>query len=93
MKKLTVIDTFAFFFRAYYALPPLKSRDGFPTGLLTGLLNFEFRQVQKFRIQADYFLFWSLIPKESFRRRKFIREVTRAIGGLPFQKDFTLLAV
>ena len=40
MKTLTIIDTFGFFFRNYYALPYLKSKDGFPTGLLTGFINF-----------------------------------------------------
>ena len=39
MKTLTIIDTFGFFFRAYFALPPLKNSDGFPTGLLTGFIN------------------------------------------------------
>lgn len=37
---LTLIDTFGFFFRSFYALPPLTSKNGFPTGLLTGFLNF-----------------------------------------------------
>ena len=40
MKTVTVIDTFGFFFRNYYALPHLKSKKGFPTGLLTGFINF-----------------------------------------------------
>jgi DNA polymerase-1 len=39
LKTLTIIDTFGFFFRAYYALPPLRNKDGFPTGLLTGFIN------------------------------------------------------
>jgi len=43
-KTITVIDTFGFLFRAYYALPPLKAKNthkaGFPTGLLTGFMNF-----------------------------------------------------
>ena len=39
-KTLTIIDTFGFLFRSYYALPPLKSKDGFPTGMLTGFMNF-----------------------------------------------------
>ena len=39
MKTLTIIDTFGFFFRAYFALPPLRNSDGFPTGLLTGFIN------------------------------------------------------
>ena len=39
MKTITIIDTFGFFFRSYYALPPLRSSSGFPTGLLTGFIN------------------------------------------------------
>jgi len=39
LKTLTVIDTFGFFFRSYFALPPLRNSDGFPTGLLTGFIN------------------------------------------------------
>ncbi|MEY3002054.1 MAG: polymerase, partial [Pseudomonadota bacterium] len=40
MKTLTIIDTFGFFFRSYFALPPLRNAEGFPTGLLTGFVNF-----------------------------------------------------
>ncbi|MEA3522888.1 MAG: 5'-3' exonuclease H3TH domain-containing protein, partial [Campylobacterota bacterium] len=39
-KTITIIDTFGFFFRAFYALPPLSNKHGFPTGLLTGFTNF-----------------------------------------------------
>ena len=39
MKTITVIDTFGFFFRSYFALPPLRNSEGFPTGLLTGFIN------------------------------------------------------
>ena len=39
MKTITIIDTFGFFFRAYFALPPLRNSAGFPTGLLTGFIN------------------------------------------------------
>ncbi|MEA1921007.1 MAG: DNA polymerase I [Campylobacterota bacterium] len=39
-KTITIIDTFGFFFRAFYALPPLSNKNGFPTGLLTGFTNF-----------------------------------------------------
>jgi len=55
MKTITLIDTFAFFFRAYYALPPLKNREGFPTGLLTGFVNF-IHQLQKDHA-TDYIVF------------------------------------
>ena len=39
MKTITIIDTFGFFFRSYFALPPLRNTAGFPTGLLTGFAN------------------------------------------------------
>lgn len=39
MRTLTIIDTFGFFFRSYYALPPLRNTKGFPTGLLMGFAN------------------------------------------------------
>ncbi|PAF42934.1 DNA polymerase I [Helicobacter sp. 11S03491-1] len=39
MQTLTIIDTFGFFFRSFYALPPLKNEQGFPTGLLMGFAN------------------------------------------------------
>ena len=55
MKTITVIDTFAFFFRAYFALPPLKNSEGFPTGLLTGFVNF-IHQLQK-EHATDYIVF------------------------------------
>jgi DNA polymerase-1 len=39
LKTITIIDTFGFFFRSYFALPPLRNSEGFPTGLLTGFIN------------------------------------------------------
>ncbi|MGA1931562.1 DNA polymerase I [Arcobacter sp. YIC-464] len=54
-KTITVIDTFGFLFRSYYALPPLKSRTGFPTGLLTGFMNFISNIGKDF--QTDYLVF------------------------------------
>jgi DNA polymerase I len=54
-KSLTIIDTFGFLFRSYYALPPLKSKNGFPTGLLTGFMNFISNIGKDF--QTDYLVF------------------------------------
>jgi len=71
MKTITVIDTFAFFFRAYFALPPLKSKDGFPTGLLTGFINF-IHQLQNSHM-TDYIVF-ALDSKEEGFRKKIYRE-------------------
>lgn len=55
MKTLTIVDTFGFFFRSFYALPQLNSPDGFPTGLLTGFLNL-IAEIEK-NYKTDYFLF------------------------------------
>lgn len=55
-KTVTVIDTFGFFFRSFYALPQyLKNSDGFPTGLLTGFINF-ISTLQK-QHDSDYLIF------------------------------------
>ena len=55
MKTLTIIDTFGFFFRNYYALPSLTNSQGFPTGLLTGFANFILGLQQEH--DTDYVLF------------------------------------
>ncbi|MDD3344169.1 MAG: 5'-3' exonuclease H3TH domain-containing protein, partial [Sulfurospirillaceae bacterium] len=55
MKILTIIDTFGFFFRNYYALPQLTNSQGFPTGLLTGFANFIY--AIKSEHDTDYLLF------------------------------------
>jgi DNA polymerase-1 len=55
-KTVTVIDTFGFFFRSFYALPQhLKNKEGFPTGLLTGFTNF-ISTLQK-QHDSDYLIF------------------------------------
>ncbi len=54
-KTVTVIDTFGFFFRSFYALPPLSNKEGFPTGLLTGFTNF-ISSLQK-EHSSDYIIF------------------------------------
>ena len=52
---ITIIDTFGFFFRSFFALPPLRNKEGFPTGLLTGFLNFVASIEKEFK--SDYLLF------------------------------------
>lgn len=55
-KTVTIIDTFGFFFRSFYALPQyLKNSEGFPTGLLTGFTNF-ISTLQK-QHDSDYLIF------------------------------------
>lgn len=65
MKTLTIIDTFGFLFRNYYALPPLKAKNGFPTGLLTGFMNFIASLGKDF--QTDYLVFALDSKGDTFR--------------------------
>ncbi|MWV66114.1 DNA polymerase I [Helicobacter saguini] len=45
--QVILIDTFGFFFRSFYALPPLFNSKGFPTSLLTGFANLIFEIFKK----------------------------------------------
>jgi DNA polymerase-1 len=67
LKTITVIDTFGFFFRNYYALPYLKDSKGFPTGLLTGFMNFIATLNQEHG--TDYILF-ALDSKTKTKRKE-----------------------
>ena len=65
-KVVTVIDTFGFFFRSFYALPQhLRTKDGFPTGLLTGFTNF-ISTLQKDH-ESDYIIFAIDSKGDTFR--------------------------
>ncbi len=64
-KTLTIIDTFGFLFRSYFALPPLKSKEGFPTGMLTGFMNFIASIGKDF--QTDYLVFALDSKGDTFR--------------------------
>ncbi len=65
-KTVTIIDTFGFFFRSFYALPQhLKNKDGFPTGLLTGFINF-ISTLQK-EHNSDYIVFAIDTKGDTFR--------------------------
>ena len=65
MKTLTVIDTFGFFFRNFYALPNLRNKDGFPTGLITGFANFIYTLKDDYK--SDYILFALDAKGKTFR--------------------------
>ncbi|MCD8212830.1 MAG: DNA polymerase I [Campylobacter sp.] len=55
MKTLTIIDTFGFFFRLYYAMPNLKNKDGKPSGMISGFANFIMNLKNEFN--SDYIIF------------------------------------
>ncbi len=64
-KTITIIDTFGFLFRSFYALPPLKNKEGFPTGLLTGFTNF-IASIEK-EHNTDYIVFALDMKGPTFR--------------------------
>ena len=65
-KTVTLIDTFGFFFRSFYALPQhLRTKEGFPTGLLTGFTNF-IATLQK-EHDSDYIIFAIDSKGDTFR--------------------------
>jgi len=70
MPTLIIIDTFGFLFRNYYALPPLKSKKGIPTGMITGFMNFIASLGRDF--PTDYIVFTlDSKEKETFRKEIF----------------------
>lgn len=54
MKTLSIIDTFGYFFRSFYAMPKLKSKDGKPSGVLLGFVNLI---NQLYNDDSSYFIF------------------------------------
>ncbi len=64
-KTITIIDTFGFLFRSFFALPPLKNKEGFPTGLLTGFINF-ISSIEK-EHNTDYIVFALDMKGPTFR--------------------------
>ncbi len=64
-KTITIIDTFGFLFRSFYALPPLSNKEGFPTGLLTGFTNF-ISSIEKDH-NTDYIVFALDLKGPTFR--------------------------
>lgn len=67
MQQLIIIDTFGFFFRSFYALPPLQNSRGFPTGLLTGFANLIMRLYKS--NPHDYIIFALEGGGESVRKQ------------------------
>ena len=67
MQTITLVDTFGFLFRSYFALPPLKNKDGFPTGLLLGFANLLMNLYKD--PQSEYLIF--ALEGENNRRKQF----------------------
>ena len=54
-QTITIIDTFGFFFRLFYAMSSLKSKDGKPSGMVSGFANFIANLKNEFA--SDYIIF------------------------------------
>ena len=52
MKRLAVIDGMSVFYRGYYAMPSLATKDGTPTGGVMGFASIAIEIIKK--IQPDY---------------------------------------
>jgi len=66
---LTIIDTFGFLFSNYYALPYLKAKNGTPTGMITGFMNFISNLGKDYN--TDYILFSIDSKGDNFRNKIF----------------------
>ena len=67
MRILTIFYTFGFLFRIFFALPPLKNHEGFPTGLLTGFAKLIMQLHRDY--PKDYLVFALDSKGENFRKQ------------------------
>jgi DNA polymerase-1 len=65
MKKLYLVDVSSMFFRAFYALPPLRSSKGLPTSALYGFLSMSIKLLRESR--PDYMVYCFDRKEPSFR--------------------------
>lgn len=66
-KKLAIIDGKSVFYRGYYALPNLSTRDGVPTGGVYGFANMAIELIKK--LNPDYVAVAWDKPKTNIRKR------------------------
>jgi DNA polymerase-1 len=85
MKRLVVIDGKSVFYRGYYAMPNLSTRDGTPTGGVYGFVSLALEAFKK--LQPDYVVVAWDKPKTNIRRRKEIYAEYKA-GRKPAPPDF-----
>ena len=68
-KTLYLFDGSSYIYRAYYALPPLKTKDGFPTGAVYGFLRMLLSFLKEKKPAYAGIVFDT--PKKSFRKELF----------------------
>jgi DNA polymerase-1 len=93
-ESLILVDVSSMFFRAFYAIPNLTNKEGFPTNALYGFLSMTTKLQQQFDCQKMVYCFDR--PEPSFRkdldeRYKANRsEMPEDLGKqIPYIKDFT----
>ena len=84
-KKLAVIDGKSVFYRGYYAMPNLATKDGTPTGGVFGFATMALEVIK--RLQPDYVAVAWDKPKTNIRRRLELYPEYKA-GRKPTPPDF-----
>lgn len=84
-KKLAVIDGKSVFYRGYYAMPSLATKDGFATGGVYGFANMALEVIK--RLKPDYVAVAWDKPKTNIRRRLELYPEYKA-GRKPAPPDF-----
>jgi 5'-3' exonuclease len=84
-KKLAIIDGKSVFYRGYYAMPNLSTKDGTPTGGVYGFAVMALEVIK--RIKPDYVAVAWDKPKTNIRRRLELYSKYKA-GRKPAPKDF-----
>lgn len=84
-KKLAIIDGKSVFYRGYYAMPNLSTKDGTPTGGVFGFCAMALELIKK--LQPDYVCVAWDKPKTNIRRRLAIYPDYKA-GRKPAPPDF-----
>ena len=85
MKRLAVIDGKSVFYRGYYAMPNLATKDGTPTGGVYGFVTLAIELIKK--LEPDYVAVAWDKPKTNIRKRLEIYPEYKA-GRKPAPADF-----
>ena len=84
-KKLMLLDGLSLINRAFYALPPLSTKDGLPTNAITGFLNIFFKLLDE--ETPDYTAVAFDLPVPTFRHKRYTEyKATRK----PFPDDLSV---
>lgn len=84
-KRLAIIDGKSVFYRGYYAMPNLSTKDGTPTGGVFGFASLAIELIKK--LEPDYVAVAWDKPKTNIRKRRVIYPEYKA-GRKPAPADF-----